>query len=89
MFSALVPAAGMSTRLGRNKLLFPFNGRPMIARAVDTLLASKLDKIIVVPFLTIEMETDHVVRDMDTIEDYERMVAAWSSARQRSFSTRH
>jgi molybdenum cofactor cytidylyltransferase len=48
MFSALVPAAGMSTRLGRNKLLLPFNGRPLIAHAVDTLLASKLDEIIVV-----------------------------------------
>jgi molybdenum cofactor cytidylyltransferase len=48
MFSALVPAAGMSTRLGRNKLLLPFNGRSMIAHAVDTLLASKLDEIIVV-----------------------------------------
>ena len=48
MFSALVPAAGMSTRLGRNKLLLPFNGRPMIAHAIDTLLASRVDEIIVV-----------------------------------------
>ena len=38
----------MSTRLGRNKLLLPFNGRPMIAHAIDTLLASRVDEIIVV-----------------------------------------
>jgi molybdenum cofactor cytidylyltransferase len=48
MFSAIVPAAGMSTRLGRNKLLLPFKGRPLIAHAVDTLLASDVDEIIVV-----------------------------------------
>jgi molybdenum cofactor cytidylyltransferase len=48
MLSAIVPAAGMSTRLGRNKLLLPFKGRPLIAHAVDTLMASKVDEIIVV-----------------------------------------
>ena len=48
MVSAIVPAAGMSTRLGRNKLLLPFKGRPLIAHAVDTLMASDVDEIIVV-----------------------------------------
>jgi molybdenum cofactor cytidylyltransferase len=48
MFSVIVPAAGMSTRLGRNKLLLPFKGQPLIAHAVDTLMASKVDEIIVV-----------------------------------------
>ncbi len=48
MLSAIVPAAGMSTRLGRNKLLLPFKGRPLIAHAVDTLMASDVDEIIVV-----------------------------------------
>jgi molybdenum cofactor cytidylyltransferase len=48
MFSAIVPAAGMSTRLGRNKLLLPFKGQPLIAHAVDTLMGSKVDEIIVV-----------------------------------------
>ena len=38
----------MSSRLGRNKLLLPFKGQPLIARAVDTLLASAVDEIIVV-----------------------------------------
>jgi molybdenum cofactor cytidylyltransferase len=48
MLSAIVPAAGMSTRLGRNKLLLPFKGQPLIAHAVDTLMASEVDEIIVV-----------------------------------------
>jgi molybdenum cofactor cytidylyltransferase len=48
MLSAIVPAAGMSTRLGRNKLLLSFKGQPLIAHAVDTLMASKVDDIIVV-----------------------------------------
>jgi molybdenum cofactor cytidylyltransferase len=48
MLTALVPAAGMSTRLGRNKLLLSFNGKPLVAHAVDTLLASAVGEIIVV-----------------------------------------
>jgi molybdenum cofactor cytidylyltransferase len=48
MTTALVPAAGMSTRLGRNKLLLSFKGKPLIAHAVDTLLASAVDLIIVI-----------------------------------------
>jgi molybdenum cofactor cytidylyltransferase len=48
MFTAVVPAAGMSTRLGRNKLLLPFKGKSLIAHAVDTLLVSMVDEIIVV-----------------------------------------
>lgn len=48
MIAAIVPAAGMSTRMGRNKLLLTFNGKPLIAQAVDTLLASEVDEVIVV-----------------------------------------
>lgn len=48
MITALVPAAGMSRRLGRNKLLLPFKGKPLIAHAVDTITASMVDEIIVV-----------------------------------------
>jgi molybdenum cofactor cytidylyltransferase len=46
--TALIPAAGMSTRLGRNKLLLSYKGQPLIAHAVDTLRASAVDEIIVV-----------------------------------------
>jgi molybdenum cofactor cytidylyltransferase len=48
MIVAIVPAAGMSTRMGRNKLLLSFNGQSLIARAVDTLLASQVDQVVVV-----------------------------------------
>jgi molybdenum cofactor cytidylyltransferase len=48
MIAAIVPAAGMSTRMGRNKLLLPFEGKPLIARAVDTLLESEVDEVVVV-----------------------------------------
>jgi molybdenum cofactor cytidylyltransferase len=48
VITALIPAAGMSTRLGRNKLLLSYKGQPLIARAVDTLRASAVDEIVVV-----------------------------------------
>ena len=48
MIAAIVPAAGMSTRMGRNKLLLAFRDKPLIARAVDTLLESEVDQVVVV-----------------------------------------
>jgi molybdenum cofactor cytidylyltransferase len=48
MIVALLSAAGMSTRLGRNKLLLSFKGKPLIAHAVDTLLGSAVDEVIVI-----------------------------------------
>jgi molybdenum cofactor cytidylyltransferase len=48
MLSAIVLAAGMSTRMGQNKLLLGFKDKPLIAHAVDTLLASEIDEVIVV-----------------------------------------
>ncbi len=49
MIAVIVPAAGMSTRMGgANKLLLTFRGKTLIERAVDTLLSSEVDEIIVV-----------------------------------------
>jgi molybdenum cofactor cytidylyltransferase len=48
MITALVPAAGLSTRLGRNKLLLSFRGKSVISCAIDTLLDSAVDEIIVI-----------------------------------------
>ena len=48
MVSAVVLAAGMSTRMGRNKLLLRFRDKPLIVHAVDTLLAAKVGEINVV-----------------------------------------
>ncbi|MDE2465203.1 MAG: molybdopterin-binding/glycosyltransferase family 2 protein [Alphaproteobacteria bacterium] len=46
--SAVVLAAGQSTRMGRNKLLEPVNGKPLIRYAVEAALASQADETIVV-----------------------------------------
>ncbi|MEZ5935457.1 MAG: molybdopterin-binding/glycosyltransferase family 2 protein [Alphaproteobacteria bacterium] len=49
LIAALVLAAGRSTRMGEeNKLLLPIDGKPMVTHAVDTMLASKVDRVIVV-----------------------------------------
>src|SRR5215472_12813404 len=48
MISAIVPAAGLSSRMGQNKLLMCFGGKSLIEHAVDTLRASEVDEIIVV-----------------------------------------
>ena len=48
MLAGIVLAAGMSTRMGRNKLLIEIDGRPMVAHAADAALAAGLDPVIVV-----------------------------------------
>ncbi|HKJ00166.1 MAG TPA: nucleotidyltransferase family protein [bacterium] len=49
MISAILLAAGQSTRMGEaNKLLLPFRGRSVIENMVDVLLASRLDEVVVV-----------------------------------------
>jgi molybdenum cofactor cytidylyltransferase len=46
--AAIVPAAGLSTRMGRNKLVEPIGGTPMLRRVVDAVLASHARPVIVV-----------------------------------------
>jgi molybdenum cofactor cytidylyltransferase len=48
MITAIVPAAGLSSRMGQNKLLMRFGGKSLIERAVDTLFASGIDEVVVV-----------------------------------------
>jgi molybdenum cofactor cytidylyltransferase len=48
MITVLVPAAGLSSRMGQNKLLMRFGEKSLIEHAVDTLMASDIDEIIVV-----------------------------------------
>jgi molybdenum cofactor cytidylyltransferase len=46
---AVLLAAGRSTRMGgRNKLLLEVDGRPMVRRAAETLLASRVARVIAV-----------------------------------------
>jgi molybdenum cofactor cytidylyltransferase len=46
--AGVVLAAGSSTRMGRNKLLFELDGETVVRRAVRTALAARLDPVIVV-----------------------------------------
>jgi molybdenum cofactor cytidylyltransferase len=48
MISAILLAAGESRRMGRTKLLLKWDQRTIIEKSVDTLLASKIDELIVV-----------------------------------------
>jgi molybdenum cofactor cytidylyltransferase len=48
MICAVVPAAGLSSRMGVQKLLLPFGGKTVIAHIVDQLLASTVDEVHVV-----------------------------------------
>jgi molybdenum cofactor cytidylyltransferase len=45
---AIVLAAGKSERMGTNKLLLPFQGKPMISAVVDQIMASGINYICVV-----------------------------------------
>ena len=48
MIGAIVLAAGLSRRMGTQKLLLPFGGASMIAHIVDQVLASVVEQVIVV-----------------------------------------
>lgn len=48
MISAIVLAAGRSTRMGRNKLVLPLDGKPVLQRVLDALKGSKVDETVVV-----------------------------------------
>jgi molybdenum cofactor cytidylyltransferase len=48
MICAVVLAAGLSRRMGTQKLLLPFAGKTVIAHIVDQILASAVDEVYVV-----------------------------------------
>lgn len=48
MITAILLAAGTSSRLGQPKQLLPFRGRPLVRHIAETLLATKVDELIVV-----------------------------------------
>jgi len=47
-FPAIVPAAGKSQRMGRPKLLLPFDGQPLIGRVISALRNGGAEPVIVV-----------------------------------------
>ena len=48
IIGAIVLAAGRSQRMGRAKQTLPVGGQAMLARVVETILAAKLDQVVVV-----------------------------------------
>jgi molybdenum cofactor cytidylyltransferase len=48
MFAALVLAAGLSRRMGTNKLLLPFGGRTVLAQVISVLQGCSLGEIVLV-----------------------------------------
>ena len=48
MIAAVVPAAGLSQRMGRPKLLLPLHGQTLIARVVTALREGGADRVVVV-----------------------------------------
>lgn len=48
MVTAIVLAAGSSSRMGRTKQLLVYHGRPLLRHVIDTLCLSRVDKIVVV-----------------------------------------
>jgi len=48
MICAIVLAAGLSRRMGAQKVLLPFGGKTVIAHIVDQLLGSRIDKVYMV-----------------------------------------
>lgn len=48
MICAVVLAAGLSSRMGVQKLLLPFGGKTVIGHIVDQILASSIDEVYVV-----------------------------------------
>jgi molybdenum cofactor cytidylyltransferase len=48
MIAAIVPAAGLSRRMGTQKLLLPFGDTTIIGHVVDELLRSHVDEVFVV-----------------------------------------
>jgi len=77
VIAGLVLAAGTSSRMGRQKLLLPLGGRPLVAHAVDAALrAGCLEDVVVV-----------VGRDAEDVERAVGSAGVVRSARNERFET--
>jgi molybdenum cofactor cytidylyltransferase len=83
--AGVVLAAGTSTRMGENKLLFDLEGEPVVRRAVSRALAAGLDPVIAV----LGHEAARVQRELDDLAPHCRIVVNPEYARgiNRSLKT--
>lgn len=68
--AGVVLAAGSSTRMGKNKLLFDLDGEPVVRRAVRRAVAAGLDPVITV----LGHEAERVRRELDDLAPCCRIV---------------
>ncbi|MCR1975101.1 molybdenum cofactor cytidylyltransferase [Clostridium sporogenes] len=48
MVNAVIMASGYSTRMGKNKLMLPFKGKPIIEHVIDTIKECNFNEVILV-----------------------------------------
>ena len=64
---AILLAAGMSRRMGKHKMMLPFGDRPMVARVIDSLLASGIVSGITVVTGHAEQEITELAANYDDV----------------------
>src|SRR4030042_4660634 len=62
MISAIVIAAGESKRMGRTKQLLPWQGKVLLQHALDAILGSEVDEVI----LVLGCEAERILEQVDT-----------------------
>jgi 2-C-methyl-D-erythritol 4-phosphate cytidylyltransferase len=69
MISALITAAGSSTRYGKNKMLEPIQGKPLLIRTLERFLACReIDEIIVTARGTDKEMYEELTRELDIVK---------------------
>lgn len=81
--SAIILAAGQSTRFGVDKMLVPVEGKPLIAKTIETFLSvPEIDEIIVTVSFDNSFEIVDILDEID--EDAEVTVVSGGSTRHES-----
>lgn len=83
MISAVVLAAGASTRMGTHKLLLPFGGEPLVRRTVRQVAAAGFDEVLVV----VGHEHERVVQALEGLAVRIAVNPAFRSGMGSSFRT--
>jgi 2-C-methyl-D-erythritol 4-phosphate cytidylyltransferase len=69
MISALITAAGSSTRYGRNKMLEPVQGKPLLIRTLERFLAcGEIEEIIVTARSSDKKTYEELTRTLDIVK---------------------
>ena len=69
MISALITAAGSSTRYGKNKMLEPVQGKPLLIRTLERFLAcGEIEEIIVAARGTDKETYEELTRELDIVK---------------------